>query len=559
MHLLGVSLTLALSSTAVGQAIQVRGNIATLTEPVRYCSVTFIDQADTTRRFSALTDTLGNYRLGVVTSVPDRGVEQSSAFVVAQNYPNPFNGETAIAYRLRDGGDVVVKIYNILGEEVRTLLTRRQNSGVHQIVWDGRDEFGRKVSTGVYFYRIEVKGGSQVKKMVHMSEGIVPLNLSLKESALMSSSKLHEERAWRYSNSYRVLITNTDSTRPLIQTMEVRDVFVRSDTTIDFVVDVENRSKGKLVFVMFDSTVGVPGIYTMNLDGSELKPVAVVGDTIYYPGTWGDHVVIGSPYVRLPRWSPDGKKIICELMFGWGVLMLMNADGTNKHVLSKVRSGAVRPQWSPEGNRILFMRNAFGGPTAIAVVDTSGENDRNFTIAGKLDPYIFKGDSLWFLGNISWAPVQWGPTGNLICALASINKEPYANEGFEELNVEIFSIDAESGIVLERISRNNVQEWFFKLSPDGKSVIFRGEYLDQPLNVMSLVDNSLIQIPTGGLIDSFYNWSSDSRKIVFARNDGPDSYSNVLHLYMVDIDRSNEINRLTSFLASEPDLFVPIH
>lgn len=143
--------------------------------------------------------------------------------------------------------------------------------------------------------------------------------------------------------------------------------------------------------------------------------------------------------------------------------------------------------------------------------------------------------------------------------MASINKEPYANEGFEELNVEIFSIDAESGIVLERISRNNVQEWFFKLSPDGKSVIFRGEYLDQPLNVMSLVDNSLIQIPTGGLIDSFYNWSSDSRKIVFARNDGPDSYSNVLHLYMVDIDRSNEINRLTSFLASEPDLFVPIH
>lgn len=241
------SLLFAVNSTAFGQRIQVQGNISTRTQPVRYCLVTFIDQADTTRRFSELTDTLGNYSLGIVISVPSGRTDRPNAFEVSQNYPNPFSQETAIAYRLPNGGEVIVKIYNILGQEVRTLLIRQQNSGVYQIVWDGRDEFGRKVSAGVYLYQIQTKEGTRVKKMAHLSQAVASYNAPLGNQAPIWSEFLCSESGRVYLGNYAVILSSTDSTQPIVVTQKIPAVLVQRDTTMNFVVEEARIVMGKSV------------------------------------------------------------------------------------------------------------------------------------------------------------------------------------------------------------------------------------------------------------------------------------------------------------------------
>jgi len=93
-------------------------------------------------------------------------------FQLFQNYPNPFNSSTVIWYRLPDVGyqpaEVEITIYNLLGKVVRTLVKTRQYPGEHKVLWDGRDDSGKEVASGIYFYRMKVSGLELVKpkKMV---------------------------------------------------------------------------------------------------------------------------------------------------------------------------------------------------------------------------------------------------------------------------------------------------------------------------------------------------------------------------------------------------------
>jgi hypothetical protein len=76
-------------------------------------------------------------------------------FSLNQNYPNPFNPVTTIRYGLPKSAKVVLKIYNALGQEILTLVDETQTAGEKSVVWDSRDRFGKKVSSGIYFYRLE--------------------------------------------------------------------------------------------------------------------------------------------------------------------------------------------------------------------------------------------------------------------------------------------------------------------------------------------------------------------------------------------------------------------
>jgi hypothetical protein len=87
-------------------------------------------------------------------------------FELTQNYPNPFNPETKIKYALKRTGHVTLNIYNILGEKVKTLLDRDQSAGFYQIDWDGKNDIGKPVSSGIYLYKLEVNGFSEAKKML---------------------------------------------------------------------------------------------------------------------------------------------------------------------------------------------------------------------------------------------------------------------------------------------------------------------------------------------------------------------------------------------------------
>ncbi len=87
-------------------------------------------------------------------------------FVLYQNYPNPFNPYTKIEYQLPKITKVTLKIFNILGQEIKTLINQEQEPGNYQIMWDGTNNLGIKVSSGIYLYQFKADGFVQTKKMI---------------------------------------------------------------------------------------------------------------------------------------------------------------------------------------------------------------------------------------------------------------------------------------------------------------------------------------------------------------------------------------------------------
>ena len=89
-------------------------------------------------------------------------------FELSQNYPNPFNPETKIRYQLPNSGKVVVKIFDILGREVKSLVDEKLEAGFHEVTWNGRNNSGTRVSSGVYYYQIRSGEFKHTKKMILM-------------------------------------------------------------------------------------------------------------------------------------------------------------------------------------------------------------------------------------------------------------------------------------------------------------------------------------------------------------------------------------------------------
>jgi hypothetical protein len=85
---------------------------------------------------------------------------------LSQNYPNPFNPETVIEYRMPKPGRVSLKIYTILGAEVRTLIDDEMPAGFHRVRWDGTNDAGQRINSGIYLYKIRADEFVQVKKLV---------------------------------------------------------------------------------------------------------------------------------------------------------------------------------------------------------------------------------------------------------------------------------------------------------------------------------------------------------------------------------------------------------
>ncbi len=88
-----------------------------------------------------------------------------ATYALAQNYPNPFNPETEIRFQLPQASHVAVKIFNMLGEEIRTLADEQREAGYHRVHWNGKDVNGKPVASGVYLYLLRAGSFSQVKKM----------------------------------------------------------------------------------------------------------------------------------------------------------------------------------------------------------------------------------------------------------------------------------------------------------------------------------------------------------------------------------------------------------
>jgi hypothetical protein len=101
-------------------------------------------------------------------STPSASDEVSAPSMLSQNYPNPFNPTTNIAYNVAKAGKVSLEVYNVKGQLVKTLVNANQNVGGHTVVWNGDNNNGSKVSSGIYFYKLSNAGRNEMKKMVLM-------------------------------------------------------------------------------------------------------------------------------------------------------------------------------------------------------------------------------------------------------------------------------------------------------------------------------------------------------------------------------------------------------
>ena len=107
--------------------------------------------------------------LGTVTAVEGEEMRLlPRTFSLSQNYPNPFNASTVIEYALPRSSRVNILMYNTLGQRVRVLVDEVQTDGYYKVLWDGKDDTGHAVATGMYLYRLEADRFVKTRKLILM-------------------------------------------------------------------------------------------------------------------------------------------------------------------------------------------------------------------------------------------------------------------------------------------------------------------------------------------------------------------------------------------------------
>ena len=96
-----------------------------------------------------------------ITSVEETGSNDLQDFNLEQNYPNPFNPTTIINYQIAEISNVTVKVYDVLGNEVATLVSGEKPAGSCEVVFNGG-----KLSSGIYYYKMQLNNFTETKKMV---------------------------------------------------------------------------------------------------------------------------------------------------------------------------------------------------------------------------------------------------------------------------------------------------------------------------------------------------------------------------------------------------------
>ncbi len=109
---------------------------------------------------------LGHSCMNVVAGIEENEEIEPRVSTLEQNYPNPFNPVTKIAFTVAEAGRVVLRVYDAAGRPVKTLADRVMVASRYEITWDGADDLGRQVASGVYFYRLEIAGELETRKMV---------------------------------------------------------------------------------------------------------------------------------------------------------------------------------------------------------------------------------------------------------------------------------------------------------------------------------------------------------------------------------------------------------
>jgi len=108
----------------------------------------------------------GSLYYGIQTGIESEENSLPTGYMLEQNFPNPFNPSTQIGFEVSSASVVNVDVYNLLGQKIKTLVSEYKEVGRYSVSWDGINESGQPVPSGVYFYRLTTKDHSETKRMM---------------------------------------------------------------------------------------------------------------------------------------------------------------------------------------------------------------------------------------------------------------------------------------------------------------------------------------------------------------------------------------------------------
>ena len=118
-------------------------------------------------KLHASVDYGGVYTYNIVTGIDDNKLPVTAVHSLSQNYPNPFNHETTIKFTTADSDkNTEITIFSLNGQKIKTLVDEKLKAGTHQIVWDGTNNLGNSVSSGIYFYKMKNNNLNETKRMI---------------------------------------------------------------------------------------------------------------------------------------------------------------------------------------------------------------------------------------------------------------------------------------------------------------------------------------------------------------------------------------------------------
>jgi hypothetical protein len=289
---LALLMLVIVAATSEAATVRIYGSVTDTTgAAVPGATVIFRSAGDTV---SVLSDGNGLYEL-TVSDTPS-GVEEGiapSTYELSQNYPNPFNPSTTIQFSLNSPSPVSLDVYSVTGQHVRALVSGMYETGVHSVVWNGRDDSGRGVSAGVYLYRLCAGEHEKVKKML-----LLDGSFDGKAVARKNATRVQKRATVNNPREYSVVVTKS-TMRQYLGTISVtfdhaeqaRDI-VLPDHYIPFMLFLDSvRIMNE--FIMPGDTLGVTlvniheplpanGTVMMQSQAGDRETVTISGGGVYY-------------------------------------------------------------------------------------------------------------------------------------------------------------------------------------------------------------------------------------------------------------------------------------
>ena len=474
----------------------------------------------------ATTDADGHFALPMA-SLGGHALPQG--FALGQNYPNPFNPSTVIPYQLPTAAHVRLEVFNVLGQQIETLVNEERSAGVHTAVWNATDAAGQAVAAGVYIYRLRGAGVELTRRMVlidgqaGMAANVLPVSVG---ETLDSTGGVTSEPAER---TYGIVVSGAGVVPYVDAAFKVR----AGMAPMEFVVEsVENLPRGKalacgilgdvnndgqvdladaLLVVVFnlDPSITAPNNGNMGLgdvtdDGTvNLADLLAIMTYVINPldaslptgiGQAATRVNwVAGPIRRLTNdagvtlgtnvWSPNGRYIYfnAEIDGDFGIYWV-TADDSAVFRWTRFSENDSSPVWSPDGRYIAF-DSARGGNLDIYLIDMDTNTEYRLTDNSDYDH----------------SPA-WSPDGSQIA---------FESNRTGDWDIYVMDADGEDEY-LRRLTNNDDYDVNPTWSPDGSQIAFQSNRAgDWDIYVMDADGSNLRSLAYTYNYEGYPAWSPD--------------------------------------------------